>query len=338
MQMTDPNIIVTGLESIIDAAAGVLAAKSLDATLQGMVGELDRIVPFTSLALYEADHDARILVPVFAVGQYVEETLADRPTFDDSIAGAVVTSGLMAHYAPTDPRLRNYTIPDTPEEEPAAIVVVPLLVGDEAIGTLTVWREGENPAPFSTDDARLIRRFATLAALAYANARQRDQLSRLALTDDLTGLANRRHFQTRLGAELARTRRDGTPVALVLLDLDDFKAVNDHHGHPAGDVALRAFADVLRAHVRASDVPCRTGGEEFAVILPATELDEAVASAERLLAATRAAKLGPDGVTTASAGVTAAPAEATSEDELFRIADDRLLLAKKAGKDRVVAG
>src|SRR3954463_4796838 len=129
MHVKSPSQVVDGLEAIIEAAAGVLAEKSLDATLHGMVRALDAIVPFTSLALYEADHAARILVPVFAVGNYVEETLADRPPFDASIGGTGGKTGQPAPPGPRDPRLPPYPIPDTPEDEPAAIVVVPLKVG-----------------------------------------------------------------------------------------------------------------------------------------------------------------------------------------------------------------
>src|SRR3954452_7750922 len=127
MHVKSPSQVVDGLEAIIEAAAGVLAEKSLDATLHGIVRALDAIVPFTSLALYEADHRARVLVPVFAVGNYVEETLAARPPFAGSIAGTVVTTGELMRLGPRDPRLGPYAIPDTPEDEPAAIVVVPLV-------------------------------------------------------------------------------------------------------------------------------------------------------------------------------------------------------------------
>jgi diguanylate cyclase (GGDEF)-like protein len=328
-----PIEISRGLESIIDAAAGVLAEQSLDATLHGMVEALHPIVAFTSLALYEADHEARVLVPVFAVGRYVGETLADRPPFDASIAGTVVTTGVMAHLDPDDPRQAPYTIPDTPADEPAAIVVVPLLVAGTVIGTLTVWREGPNAGVFTAAEAQLIRRFGTLAALAYANAQQAEGLREQALTDALTGLANRRHFEDRLAAEIARVGRDGTPVALIAFDLDDFKRINDAHGHPAGDAALQAFGAVLRGQARLSDLVCRTGGEEFAVILPGADGPAAVNYATRIVDEIRSA-----GPTTASAGVASAPADGSSLDLLVRTADARLMRAKAAGKDRVEAG
>jgi len=336
---TSPTQIAQGLEAIIDAAAGVLAEQSLTATLSGMARALGAIVPFTSLAIYEADHRARILVPVFAVGRYVEQTLADRPPFDSSIGGSVVRSREMAHVQLPDPELSRYQIAGTPDDEPESLVVVPLVVADDVIGTLSVWREGVEAPLFSPAEAQLIRRFATLAALAYANAQQRDRLVEQALTDELTGVANRRHFHERLQGELARAGREDRPVSLVIFDVDDFKSINDRHGHGAGDAALRGFAHVLREEARVSDVVCRVGGEEFAVILPNTRGHEATRFAVRVLLASRTANLRPGGhPLTASAGVAEAGADGVAGTDLLRAADERLLRAKAAGKDRVEAG
>ncbi|WP_053227117.1 GGDEF domain-containing protein [Solirubrobacter soli] len=335
MQVDSATRVVHGLEAIIDAAAGVLSQKSLTATLDGMVRELQPIVPFTSLAVYEADHDARVLVPVYAVGRWVEETLANRPGFDTSHAGGVVQSGELAHLDSWDTRLKRYTIPGTPVDEHEAIVIAPLTVGETVIGTLVVWREEPGgPVSFSPEEAQLFRRFATLAALAYANARQREQLLEQAATDALTGLANRRVFHERLAAELARGRREGRPVSLALFDVDDFKSINDNYGHPAGDAALRGFAQVLSGQARASDVVCRVGGEEFAAILAGADAEQAAEYARRALGVTRVSALGPRPVT-ASAGVATAPDGSEGADELFRRADEQLLAAKRCGKDRV---
>jgi diguanylate cyclase (GGDEF)-like protein len=278
-----------------------------------------------------------VLVPAFAVGRYVDETLASRPPIDGSIAGTVVMTGELVHLEPGDPRPSHYTIPDTPADEQEAMVFVPLIVADEVIGTLNLWREGDAPT-FAVAEAELIARFAKLAALTYANAQQREQLREQALTDELTGLANRRHFHARLGAELARTTTARPAVSLVAFDLDDFKAINDRHGHPTGDAALRAFADALNGQARASDLVSRVGGEEFAVVLVDATKTAAEAFAQRALAATRRLAIADDLHLTASAGVASAPADGDNIDDLLCAADARLLQAKAQGKDRVATG
>ena len=333
---TGAGRVVRGLEAIIDAAAGVLAEQSLDATLQSMARALHGIVPFTSLAVYELDASGTMLQAVFACGRYVEETLASPAPVEDSIAGKVVQSRQLVHLEPGHPWLHVHQIPGTPADD-EALVFAPLITGDRVIGTLNVWREDVAPT-FSPEEAQLIKRFATLAAMAYDNARQRELLRTQARTDHLTGLFNRRHFHERLGAELARHARDGEAVGLLLLDLDDFKQVNDRHGHPVGDEVLVAVARILLDQIRGGDVVCRTGGEEFAVILPSADGDEAVRCAERLLAGVRATDFGLAGRRTISIGVATAAADGTTVGDLFSAADARLLAAKAQGKDRAVAG
>ena len=322
--------VARGLEEIIDAAAGVLAAQSLQATLRAMASALHPIVQFTSLAVYEADLEDRRLNPVFAIGRHVSETMAFSPPLDASITGKAFLRGRLVHLEPGHPWLGSYQLPGTPADEAEALIVAPLVAAGAPIGTLNVWREGQDPS-FEREEAQLIRRFATLAAMAYDNARRREQLSQLALTDDLTGLPNRRHFQERLSAELARVGREAVPVSLLLLDVDDFKSVNDTLGHQAGDAVLRNLAGVLRDGVRIADVPCRTGGEEFAVILPGADEAEARRCAERLIERVRGA-----GDVRVSAGIASAPDDGRTVAGLFQVADDRLLAAKAAGKDRLV--
>jgi diguanylate cyclase (GGDEF)-like protein len=337
MQHGDATRFTRGLESIIEAAASILAERSLESTLHEMARALQTIVPFTSLAVYSAQEDADALLPVFAVGRHVEERLAARPLLDGSLAGRVLTTRTLMHLEPSPPQGAIHGAPGTRYDEPDALVCTPLIAGAHAVGTLNVWREGGR-ASFAAEEVQLVQRFATLAALAYDNARRRERLSAQARTDELTGLFNRRHFHERMGAELARARRVQQPVALLLLDVDDFKAVNDGHGHPVGDTVLRDFAALLRTEVRGADIVCRTGGEEFAVILPGTAEGEAVRTAHRLVSAVRDAGLGPDGRMTTSVGLAVAPDEGHAVATLFRAADDRLLAAKAQGKDCAVTG
>ncbi len=324
-----------GLAAIIDAATGVLGEQSLEATLEEMARALNPIVPYTSLAIYEVDHIAGVLVPLYAAGRYIEQTLSSRPALDASITGHAVTTGQLVHLEAGHPWLGQYVMPGTPIDEHEAFIAAPLMVAGEAIGSLNVWREGV-AATFAPGDAQLLARFAAIAAMAYNNARQREQLRQLALTDELTGVHNRRYFYERLREELADVSRHGDALGLVLLDIDGFKRINDDHGHLAGDEVLRAVAAVLSDQVRAHDVVCRTGGEEFAVIAPRVDPTRAAVLAHRLVEAVAAAHLGPTGALTVSAGLALAPAEAATPEQLFGCADERLLNAKASGKNHAV--
>jgi diguanylate cyclase (GGDEF)-like protein len=178
------------------------------------------------------------------------------------------------------------------------------------------------------------------ASIALENARLHHVVRRQAITDELTGLVNRRRFMEALDAEIARAQRLRSGLSLLLADLDDFKRINDRFGHPAGDEALRAFADGLREHLREIDIAARLGGEEFAVLLPETGLEGALAVAERLRTTIRERPVLHEGETpvhlTASIGV--AEYRHGSRDDLLRAADAGLYQAKQQGKNRIAAG
>ena len=168
-------------------------------------------------------------------------------------------------------------------------------------------------------------------ALRFAEAREHAEL------DSLTELHNRRLFYEFLGREIARARRYERDVSLIVFDLDDFKRINDRIGHLMGDSVLVKVAESVRAVVRATDIPCRVGGDEFAVILPEAGRDDAELLADRIALAIRGQKIEKVGALKISAGVAELRTEETAAD-LFKRADDALLRAKGDGKGRIVAG
>jgi diguanylate cyclase (GGDEF)-like protein len=212
-----------------------------------------------------------------------------------------------------------------------------LLAGQVSYGSVMLFAD-----EFSDDHRMTAASLAGQAVIALEAARLHRIVSNQALVDGLTGLANRRACEETLGSELARAERFPGPLSVVIADLDDFKEVNDRHGHQAGDVILREFAGLLSAGVRDIDLAGRWGGEEFLLVLPGTDLDGATHVAERIrLALADRVVLSVDGKpirVTASFGV-ASYRQAQTASGLFAAADGALYEAKRSGKNRVwVAG
>jgi diguanylate cyclase (GGDEF)-like protein len=213
------------------------------------------------------------------------------------------------------------------------VLELQLTAGRTAFGTLFL----VGPS-FDAEQRQNAATLVSHAAIALENARLHRIVEHQALVDGLTGIANRRHCEDSLSAEIARADRLGAPFTLVLADLDDFKTVNDRHGHAVGDDVLRGFASVLGATVRGTDLAGRWGGEEFILILPGTDLEGGAHLAERIRGVLAARiVLAADGTAipvTASFGVAATPPARTAS-ELFAAADRALYDAKRTGKNRV---
>jgi diguanylate cyclase (GGDEF)-like protein len=217
----------------------------------------------------------------------------------------------------------------------------PLRRGDEAAGRVSGVVSVARGRPFTAPERELFDYLAEQAAVSIENVGLHETVERQAVTDELTGLFNRRRFQEAMATEVERSKRFGQPVGLVLLDLDDFKTVNDTYGHQQGDLVLREVARVLRETSREIDEPARYGGEELAVVLPGTDLEGAYNLAERVRAGIEELVLpllDGDGAlrVTASFGVATLPGSADDMRGLVAAADEALYRAKRAGKNRTV--
>jgi diguanylate cyclase (GGDEF)-like protein len=218
----------------------------------------------------------------------------------------------------------------------------PLRLGDEPQGQVSgVVSVARSDRAFTSPERELFDYLAEQVVVSIENVGLHETVERQAVTDDLTGLFNRRRFQEALVTEVERSKRFGQAVGLVLLDLDDFKAVNDTYGHQQGDLVLREVARVLRERSREIDAPARYGGEELAVVLPGTDLAGAYNLAERVRAGIEELELplleGSGALrVTASFGVATLPGSADDTRGLVAAADEALYRAKRAGKNRTV--
>ncbi len=213
-------------------------------------------------------------------------------------------------------------------------IAAPVLVEDRSWGMVVALRD---TTEFRREDEKRLVRFAQLASVAVANANAHDALATQARTDPLTGLANRRAFDERLAEEADRANRHTRALSVMLVDVDNFKSINDRFGHATGDRVLVNLAESLRSVMRGGDLLARIGGDEMALILPDCRSDQAVLVAERMLAAVSSeSALSRRHQVTLSAGV-ASLAAGQSADDLLRCADQALYAAKDRGRNRVVS-
>src|SRR5688572_6302471 len=321
----------SALEALVDAAAGILAADSLGDTLGRIAHHLSELLDYDELSVYEVDRGAGMLVPVFALGAYAEEVMADTFPATEGVTGWVVSNRRTRNVirADQDPIV---AVVEGTEMEPESLVSVPLLVEDRVVAVLNVYRIGVDKS-FRDGEVAQVERFATMAALAFDSARQRDTLREQARTDGLTGLLNHRACHERLGEEVVRAAALERPLSVVVLDIDHFKTVNDAYGHAEGDKALVAAAGKLRSAVREDDLVARLGGEEFALILPGVDGTQAAQAAERARGAIAEVGVGGSPLS-CSAGVATYPDDASDAGRLLELADGALYWAKRSGRDQ----
>jgi diguanylate cyclase (GGDEF)-like protein len=312
----------------------VLSEQDLDNLLDRIADTLAELVPYDALHVYEADNTRRELVPKLARTEWADEVMRTRPGFGQGIIGWAVANRepVLANKAHLDPRVAM--VPGTPAE-PEALISIPLIARGALKGALNIYRIGED-ASFDNDEFELAKWFGDAAALAFDNIQVRASLEHEAQTDSLTGLYNHRFFHERLRAELMRAARAHDTIGLLMFDIDDFKRVNDICGHAVGDQILGAIAGALAALVRGSDVACRIGGEEFAVIMPSCGAGDALGLARRLTERIQQQPIDAAGEVTLSIGVAEGPTHATNPRELVACAEAAMMTGKARGKNRIV--
>jgi diguanylate cyclase (GGDEF)-like protein len=333
-----------------------LALERMRQALQGDAERSGVLNRFTEATTFAADDTAvadsnlqalRLLVSPDAAVTHVLNRSKDR-AIPEATIGAAVAEVLPLNALSRCPGIVRgsvYVTPDVSEAlavhcpiyriEQGTLACVPLAHGETVGAVHLAW---DRVDAFPLELRASVAQIAEHAALAIANRRLLAALQGMASTDARTGLANTRAFDQALENELAARTGDES-VAVLMLDLDRFKDFNDRHGHPAGDEALRAFADVLRSSLRERDLAARYGGEEFAVMLPGVDVGGALLVAERIRARCDSTliPLGP-GITDrvqVSIGVSSAPVQGRDRLTLLRLADEALYAAKQGGRNRV---
>ena len=293
-----------------------------------------------SIMLLDEDRRELSIKAMKGLNKKVVELLKIHP--GEGISGQVVMSGspLIVADIDTDHRI---TQERRPRYKTKSFISIPLKLDGRTIGVLNV-ADKMSGEIFSKEDLQLLVSIGAYASVAIERSRfyqKTEELKKISITDSLTGLLNRRYFQERMSEEIERSRRHHLPLSLIMLDVDDFKRVNDSLGHLIGDEVLKATARCLRNSIRTIDVAARYGGEEFTVILPQTSKADAQTIAERICAEVYRLDLpfiksDHKLVLSASLGLATYPEDAETLEDLIRNADIALYAAKSQGKNRVV--
>ena len=308
------------VEPVTELAASLDLEDVTERTLEAIVA-----VPGVDAALIDAGapDGGRLLATVGMTAEEASGAAVTVPTNEDLRALEVTY------------RYRLAEVEDAPSILRSAAAFPLRAEGGEQIGTLSAFSRSPG-RPLDEGELDAVERIALRAGPALDNARRYAEARALADLDALTALHNRRYFHETLAREVGRAHRYQRRLAIVVLDLDDFKTVNDRVGHLAGDAVLAETAERLLSVVRSADVPCRIGGDEFAVVLPESGGEDAELLAGRIARAIGTRPIGPAGTLSVSAGV----AELQLGDrpsDLFERADEALFRAKELGKARTVS-
>jgi len=361
---------------LLESTRAISTSVELDEVLAIVARTTAEALGAEQCQIQEYDAAANTVTPVAFWQRHTERPEPDsmHKTFslaDEPEERAFLEAKQVVQQLYSDPELAGPTRAIMDKYGDLAYLNVPLVFGDQSFGVM-VLVETEVERRWSDEEVALARALGEQAAVAIEHARLYRRVQDQAITDGLTGLFNHRYFYERLEQEIARARRYGTPVSLLMIDLDDFKAFNDRHGHLAGDAVLREIAKVLGSELRAKvDIAARYGGEEFAVILPNTPMVAVLETQMEMDLAGKLAKAGDadappapghrhgaeevaericrrvgathftgsDGKRltrlTVSIGVAVFPHRTSSPEDLVGTADAALYKAKRAGKDRV---
>lgn len=322
------------LDALKRISLNLTGSLDLDQVLNGVASEAIRLVKesrYAHIFLYQ-NGEIKFGTSIDSAGVFNKDWVTPRPEGLTATvirtAGPIIVEDMKSH-----PLYTN-----APTEWEGSIVGLPLKIGSEVVGEMNLSRA--ITGGFSHEELRLLQLLAEQAALAVNNARLHEAVTRQARTDTTTGLPNRRALDERLDEEFQRAQRFSHAFALIMMDLDGFKVINDTYGHVVGDMVLRETFRRLSRSLRATDFIARYGGDELTVILPESGQQEAIEVSRKLQMALQAFPVTmPDGtkrVFGLSAGIALYPAHATTTADLVRAADTALYRAKRARRGATV--
>jgi diguanylate cyclase (GGDEF)-like protein len=325
------------LAALYETARALATEQDMPALLRAAVEHATRLLGAPSGNIFLADRAAGDLVLTVAKGTSIQPGL--RLRLGEGMAGRVAQT--LEPLVVDDYRTWEHRSPQFTPSEPGAIVQVPMLFAGELVGVLTVADLWGAKRTFSEADARLLTLLAGQAASAVHNARLLEETQRLARSDALTGIANRRYLFEAGEREIGRAHRFGHPLCALMFDIDHFKRVNDVYGHKRGDQVLQALAQCCLRQIRDVDILGRYGGEEFVILLVETDIPGARSLAERIRESVAQLLIATDEAAiriTISLGVARLDEGDSDLASLLGRADKALYAAKQAGRNRVEVG
>lgn len=326
------------LEALMDFTRRI---TSLDyqTILNEAVRHLHRLLEADACVLYLWSDEEQVLVPVAGEHDsevyppaYVARMMSFKCPMGFGITGWVMESGSPYISGDVMSDTRSQAVPGWSRDQKSSLLA-PIQVEGRRLGVVRLTRQGLNM--FHQDDLDLVMSFAGQAALVIEHGRIVKELSELSITDNMTGLYNARHFHHVINVEISRAVRSHQPLALVMIDSDSLKQLNDLRGHQRGDEHIRRIGRILRENIRLSDYAFRYAGDEFLLLLPNTGAEEALAAAERMRELIEENETDDDMHVTVSVGVAVYPIHAGDAERLLSVADRAMYESKRSGKNRV---
>jgi diguanylate cyclase (GGDEF)-like protein len=344
---------VERLKALYQAAHAVSASLDMDQLCDAIHSAVEAVMPCNDFVIDGYDPATNEIIPLYAIEHPRQRVSTQKYYADHGLAGQIVHSGRSLLFNSVEEMDRsgiNFELYGSSATDPTqSVVAVPMILHGKVAGMISTQAYQANA--YTRDDQSLLELLASHAAIAMENARLFATVQRLADTDPLTDLFTRRKFYEHGEREFLRASQGRTPLVVMMLDIDNFKKLNDQFGHKVGDAILQVIADQLIVNVREGDILCRHGGEEFAILLPHTAPTEALPFAERLrgavehtdlkaaqdfLEAATGSRSANDGMrVTISIGLAEYSRSCPNFDMLIDRADRAMYMAKQDGRNRV---